>query len=1432
MSALRHCLLLPARQLAGLLIGVFLMLSAFSVLAGSDDAPAPPPTTPLAWLEGRWDVAYDDAVRGEIRGSAVMELASLGALPVTGQVLFPDPETGGIYSLDLVKITPLADPGPDGLVRKVRLTFFGNSPPSRSGGRDGQDNSILPVVEGDTVTASLGDNSASAAVGPPPQPRNLELTLTAPEGRFAAVAGEWRYFAGDPAAMDGNRAGSFDADSRLASGSESWTRFDTRLLEVAHVLGPTPAEAIATAWSRAQQRRGRDAAPNAEELPDFEGSFGDLWLTATGIELPVEAARAISVTFGPAPGAEDSDNHSRIRFLKARRNARDPRLLDIRVALDEGFADLPVLVTVNGSSAVWDPALPDEPRLLRFVRANNVGFEPLERAYPGDVVYLEAIYGRAPPLASPRFALSGAQAPQRAELALGLEPAEAAGGGVLYRSGRILLLDPSMPDPVAGQVEALREYGLSGTPPLVLRLPLEATLAANRADGPGGAGARLRLTDPPPSLWERALIEARLCRGLGAETEATNYILTNILTSDSVRQSVPITLRDHAAALLLLDELNRAMGGFIADIDAQGRARMSSADLRREAMILVAMARRGMSNPLFAQRVSAVDLIDGQLVVRPGSNARLDEALSPVEFDEIMRRQPERFLNFAIAQIARAKGQARDYATKARSRLQATDRCDVVTVLGRVGLGTAPLAEKLLPRLLRRPTGDEPPYPAWRPDAVARAAVLGVHSVAGAVRAQQEAADIDTELASLPLLLAGPVGQALFEVTDLMVLARDTQQFADALQDEQAALGVATVGSEEALAAARARKLEKALGVATNAAGAMGGAALSGGGTQAVGEAVGEAVSEAASRGVRLTLPEAAADAAAARALRDGLESLSETERRLLSATDTDLLPPDLPKRPALDEELADSFRTAETKRFTDEEELAEAETVILSPEENPFLNGDQTVREPALNTGGVDPYAETQREINTGGVDPYAETRREINTGEVDPYAETQRELNTGGVDPYAETQRELNTGEVDPYAETRREINTGEVDPYAETQREINTGGVDPHAETQRELNTGGVDPHAETRREINTGGVDPYAETVILAPEENPGLNWPRPAGPATSVKSSPVEISRPRPDTTPDTPRAPPATGPAGQIRLAGADGREVSIALDKRLGVGGYNEVFTIAGRDDAVVRLSLGPASGPDFDGFGRRQIENALRGEADAPINIVRRIEDIPGLPGGYVDALDSPDPALAGKQLEVVEFVPEGPASSQIARQGGMTPGQAVAFDEAMRWLNARGLVWLDNHPGNFSFRALGDDRWKLLVLDPGGIVPATASDIGDAAATASWVQRALDAPGEEFREAFDVGTLELRWQLKREVIQEEILPGRVDLQALGLESALDMPFNAASVEPFAALSRLRALDDAAAAEARAALRQGDGLIQQVNPKTGAPLDAAAEQ
>ncbi|MFC3225662.1 hypothetical protein ACFOGJ_00365 [Marinibaculum pumilum] len=85
-----------------------------------------------------------------------------------------------------------------------------------------------------------------------------------------------------------------------------------------------------------------------------------------------------------------------------------------------------------------------------------------------------------------------------------------------------------------------------------------------------------------------------------------------------------------------------------------------------------------------------------------------------------------------------------------------------------------------------------------------------------------------------------------------------------------------------------------------------------------------------------------------------------------------------------------------------------------------------------------------------------------------------------------------------------------------------------------------------------------------------------------------------------------------------------------------------------------------------------------------------------------------------------QVVEFVET--RAGDLLRQGDLSPGQLIALDRGIRRLNRRGIVWLDNHPGNFGFQPVAGkpDAWTLVIFDTGGLMPVqrfgcrSASDI----------------------------------------------------------------------------------------------------------------------
>ena len=71
------------------------------------------------------------------------------------------------------------------------------------------------------------------------------------------------------------------------------------------------------------------------------------------------------------------------------------------------------------------------------------------------------------------------------------------------------------------------------------------------------------------------------------------------------------------------------------------------------------------------------------------------------------------------------------------------------------------------------------------------------------------------------------------------------------------------------------------------------------------------------------------------------------------------------------------------------------------------------------------------------------------------------------------------------------------------------------------------------------------------------------------------------------------------------------------------------------------------------------------------------------------------------------------DGTAADLMARpeqRGEFTQGQRLALDQGTRELNRKGYAWLDNKTDNYTFERLveGKDIWRLVIIDPGGIVP----------------------------------------------------------------------------------------------------------------------------
>lgn len=236
-----------------------------------------------------------------------------------------------------------------------------------------------------------------------------------------------------------------------------------------------------------------------------------------------------------------------------------------------------------------------------------------------------------------------------------------------------------------------------------------------------------------------------------------------------------------------------------------------------------------------------------------------------------------------------------------------------------------------------------------------------------------------------------------------------------------------------------------------------------------------------------------------------------------------------------------------------------------------------------------------------------------------------------------------------------------------------------------------------------------------------------------------------------------------------------NGDVVSLQTGKRLGSGSTSTAYVHGSDPTKVVRITeFNPKakSAPILDEVGRNAIEEiAKKAGADSPVRVVPRYEKY---------QIDSPGATpLNGAHVEVTQFLPQGTAENMIASQGGkMTKGQAKAFDAATREFNKNGYAWLDNHSGNYTFEPMpggGPDDWRVVVMDPGGIVPMEGASLAEKAKNARAIQERVNLPRPEFKSDMDM-VKNMNEVLKRGVAAEEkerILGefgSKIDMEALG--------------------------------------------------------------
>ena len=190
-----------------------------------------------------------------------------------------------------------------------------------------------------------------------------------------------------------------------------------------------------------------------------------------------------------------------------------------------------------------------------------------------------------------------------------------------------------------------------------------------------------------------------------------------------------------------------------------------------------------------------------------------------------------------------------------------------------------------------------------------------------------------------------------------------------------------------------------------------------------------------------------------------------------------------------------------------------------------------------------------------------------------------------------------------------------------------------------------------------------------------------------------------------------------------IEAVDGQGNKVFLREGDKIGKGGMNTVVKDADDSNLVLRKTNEPLSKENLaiqeahDKFGRQVLEHEIKSDS---IRVAK-------MEGEFL--AETEKGVVRYQKIEKVAS----DAAGQIAAQGGvMTQGQQLAWEQARRDLNNSGYVWMDNTPKNFSFDKLpgGEDRWKIVVIDPDGIYPAA----GKNPVVAKALQEAVDKTGKE--------------------------------------------------------------------------------------------------
>lgn len=819
-----------ARRLATPLAAALLWAAP---LAAQPAAPAAP--AELAWFHGSWNLVYEDTVLGPVRGRA--EVTATGP-KLEVRLRYRDPRSERIHTL-----RPAAAPAYRAADGILELRFENASPASGysmgapaarglavAGGRQ-----LQARLEGaPPAYVIVGSNLAAA-----PDP-SLVLRLAVPEKDRESLQVRWSYGVREPADMAGSRAGRIveRQGQRYAEGDESWVRPAPVIAGATDADLPSPARLAAIHRERQFPDGSTGPGPERAAIEKQWGAqaWAATWLRIAGADLPLQPGRRVDVTFDD-PG---------LRWTGEFRG--DPEfadVLDVRVVIARGVAAGEKRFTVNGGEGRWAYAM--EPVAIRHLRSLAFGgapqdesgesarFETAEELYPGEIFYVEAEYAAAPEFSQRSFATqSGDDPPLRVEL-----EATAARRHV-FVSGPILLSGHAPQDPEAEEGSA-PPITVAGSVRGAAGGWLETYEPEARVPSHGRTVALTRVGEAPPPLWNQALRTAAECRRAGL---APAEVSRRIVTAGFEKRSLAISLEDHAAALVLRDELVLELDRYAAT-EKKALARGGAIADAYAAQIIAAV--RGMRRPPITDiEVASPDY---------GERIPLFSALTPEMESRTFRGDGAAFFRYARREVDAARRTLADRAAATAGSVRSIDGCDVEAMLGTVRAGLGPVVSNAQARLFRPPRRGEPAVPRWVPDRVARGYVASLGVLAEAVKAQNDHSSVDTDVVIAAATTATLVGGGLagvggrlaakkgyeatasaagrmaggaawagvaLDVTDLGLMANDLAEYGEALDEVRLAEGLVGIAGDARLQEARAEAEARAFGLA------LGGAMLGG----------------------------------------------------------------------------------------------------------------------------------------------------------------------------------------------------------------------------------------------------------------------------------------------------------------------------------------------------------------------------------------------------------------------------------------------------------------------------------------------------------------------------------------------------------------------------------------------------------------------------